>query len=73
METCQQSCVVIKIPLCPDKCRASGEGIKVAMRGQVAVLSVEAFDSEGVPYTSPVDSLTCELVTSDGSSQSGAL
>ena len=39
------------------------------MRGQAAVLSVEAFDSKGVAYTNPVDSLTCELVISDGSSQ----
>ena len=69
MKTFQQFGKVYCHRVCPDKCRASGEGIKVAMRGQVAVLSVEAFDSEGVPYTSPVDSLTCELVTSDGSSQ----
>ena len=67
MKTCQQFGKVYCHQVCPEKCRTSGEGIKVAMRGQVAVLSVEAFDSKGVPYTSPVDSLTCELVTSDSS------
>ena len=69
MKTCQQFGKVYCHPVCPEKCRASGDGIKVAMRGQVAVLSVEAFDSKGVAYTSPIDSLTCELVTSDGSSR----
>ena len=69
MKTCQQFGKVYCHRVCPEKCRTSGEGMKVAIRGQVAVLSVEAFDSKGVAYTSPVDSLTCELVTSDGSSR----
>ena len=67
MKICQQFGKVYCHQVCPEKCLASGEGIKVAIRGQVAVLSVEAFDSEGIAYTSPVDSLTCELVTSDSS------
>ena len=69
MKTCQQFGKVYCHRVCPEKCRTSGEGMKVAMKGQVAVLSVEAFDSKGGAYTSPVDSLTCELVTSDGSSR----
>ena len=69
MKECQQFGKVYCHPVCPEKCRASGEGIKVAMRGQAAVLSVEAFDSEGSACCKLVDSLTCELVTSDGSSR----
>ena len=56
-------------PVCPEKCRASGEGIKVATRGQTAAVSVEALDGEGKAYDRPVESLRCELVASDGSSR----
>ena len=69
MKTCQQFGKVYCHPVCPEKSRTSGEGIRFAMKGQVAVLSVEAFDSEGSACCKPVDSLTCELVTSDGSSR----
>ena len=53
----------------PEKCRASGEGIKVATRGQTVAVSVGALDREGEAYLRPVDSLRCELVASDGSSR----
>ena len=69
MKTCQQFGKVYCHPMCPEKCRASGEGMKVAMRGQAVALCVEALDREGRAYSKPVDSLTCELVTSDGSSR----
>ena len=63
MKTCQQFGKVYCHPVCPEKCRASGEGMKVAMRGQAVALCVEALDSEGSACSKPVDSLTCELVT----------
>ena len=66
MEPCQQFGKVYCEHLCPDKCLASGEGIRLAMRGQVVTVSVEALDSEGSAYSKPVDSLTFELVASDG-------
>ena len=56
-------------PVCPEKCRASGEGIKVATRGQTAAVSVKALDRMGKAYNRPVESLRCELVASDGSSR----
>ena len=56
-------------PVCPEKCRASGKGIKVASRGQTVTVSVEALDREGEAYLWPVESLRCELVASDGSSR----
>ena len=39
------------------------------MRGQVAVLSIEAFDSEGSACCKLVDNLTCDIVASDSSHQ----
>ncbi|CAI7992481.1 Tripartite motif-containing protein 45 [Geodia barretti] len=69
VKTCQQFGKVYCHPVCPEKCRASGEGIKVATRGQTMAVSVEAFDREGKAYLRPVDSLRCELVASDGSSR----
>ena len=55
--------------VCPEKCQASGEGVRVAMRGQTATLSVEALDSEGKACRRPVRSLKCELVSNDGKSR----
>ena len=69
MKRCQQFGNVYCHQVCPEKCVASGESIKVAMRGQLAVSYVEALDMDGVAYTSTIDSLTCELVASDGRSQ----
>jgi tripartite motif-containing protein 2/3/tripartite motif-containing protein 71 len=69
VKTCQQFGKVYCHPVCPDKCRASGEGIRLAVRGQAVTLSVEALDSEGSACSQPVDSLTCDLVASDGSSR----
>ena len=66
VKSCQQ---FGKVYLGPEKCRASGEGIKVAMRGQTVAVSVETLDREGEAYLRPVDSLRCELVASDGSSR----
>ena len=70
VKTCQQFGKVCRHPLCPEKCRASGEGIKkVVIRGQAVTLSVEALDREGEAYLRPVESLSCEVVASDGSSR----
>ena len=69
VKTCQQFGEVYCSQVCPEKCRASGEGIEAAMRGQRAAVSVEALDREGEAYLRPVGSLMCELVASDGSSR----
>ena len=70
-KTWQQFGKVCCHPVCPEKCRASGEVAKVATRGQAVSLCVEALDREGEAYLRPVDSLRCELVSSDGSSRVG--
>ena len=69
VKTCQQFGKVGCHQVVPEKCRASGEGIKVAMMGQTVAVSVEALDREGEACLRPVDSLRCELVASDGSSR----
>ena len=69
VRSCQCFGKVYCHPVCPEKYRASGEGIKVATRGQTAAVSVEALDREGEAYLRPVGSLRCELVASNGSSQ----
>ena len=70
VKTCQQFGKVYCHPVCPEKCQASGEGIKkVVIRGQAATVSVEALDKEEEAYLWPVESLRCELVASDGSSR----
>ena len=69
VKTCQQFGKVYCQSVCPDKCRASGKGIKAALRGQTVTVSVDALDREGEAYLWPVESLRCELVASDGSSR----
>ena len=70
VKTCQQFGEVFCHPVVPEKCQASGEGInKIATRGQIVTVSVEALDREGKACLRPVDSLRCELVASDGSSR----
>ena len=69
VKTCQQFGKVYCSVVCPEKCRASGKGIKAASRGQTVTMSVEALDREGEAYLWPVESLRCELVASDGSSR----
>ena len=67
MKTCQQFGEVYYSQVVPEKCQASGEGIKkIVTRGKIVV---KAFDVEGKPCLRPVDSMRCELVASGGSSQ----
>ena len=69
VKTCQQFGKVCYLPVCPEKCRASGESMKeVILRSQAVTVSVEVLDREGETYLWPVESLRCELVASDGSS-----
>ena len=68
VKTCQQFGKVYCHLVCPEKCRASVEGIMT--RGQKVSVTVETLDKGGEAYLRPIDSfLRCELVASDGSSQ----
>ena len=53
---------------CPEKCRAEGSGLQVAMVGEAASATVHIMDREGRECQRPVE-VSCELVSSDGSSR----
>ena len=63
-QACQQVCAH---SACPAKCHTTGPG-KVAMVGERATATLHAMDQEGRECRDPVE-VTCELVSSDGSSR----
>ena len=69
VQTWKQFSKVYCHPVCPEKCQASCEGIKVATRGQTVAVTVEAFDRKGRACLRLVDSMRCRLVASNGSSR----
>ena len=66
-KACDQFGKVCWQQICPEKCRVSGKGIEIAMRGHTAVLSVETLDSIGEPCLIPLGSLSVSLESDDGS------
>ena len=54
--------------VCPAKCYATGSGSHVAVVGETTTVTVHVVDQEGMEYDCPVE-VSCELVSSDGSSQ----
>ena len=67
-QTCQQFGELVANPVCHAKCRAEGAGIHVAVVGETATATVYVIDQKGRKYCRPVE-VSCELVSSDGSSQ----
>ena len=67
-QTCQQFGKLVANPVCHAKCRAEGVGVHVAVVGEAATATVHVVDQKGREYRRPVR-VSCELVTSDGSSQ----
>ena len=67
-QTCQQFGQVVANPVCHAKCRAEGAGIHVAVVGETATATVHVLDQKGRECHHPVE-VSCELVSSDGSSQ----
>ena len=65
---CQQFGKVEARSVCPDKCHAEGKGLHIAVLGEAATATVHLVDQEGKECSDPVD-VTCELVSTDGSSQ----
>ena len=55
-------------PACPEKCRAEGSGLQVAMVGEAPTATVYVVDQEERKCQRPVK-VSCELVSSDGSSR----
>ena len=67
-QTCQQFGQVVANPVCHAKCHAEGAGVHVAVVGETATATVHVVDQKGREYHRPVE-VSCELVSSDGSSQ----
>ena len=67
-QACQHFGKVEARSVCPDKCRAEGKGLHIAVLGETATATVHLVDQEGKECFDPVD-VTCELVSRDGSSQ----
>ena len=65
---CQQFGMVWAHSVCPAKCHTTGPGTKVAIVGERATATLHAMDQEGRECRDPVE-VTCELVSSDGSSR----
>ena len=53
-------------PVCPAKCCAEGDGLRLAVVGERATATVQVVDKEGKKHTDQVK-VSCELVSSDGS------
>ena len=64
---CQQFGNVFAHSACPDMCHAEGKGLHIAVLGETATATVHLVDQEGRECPYPVD-MTCELVSTDGSS-----
>ena len=65
---CQQFGMVWAHSMCSAKCHTTGPGTKVAMVGERATATLHAMDQEGRECRDPAE-VTCELVSSDGSSR----
>ena len=66
-QTCQQFGELAN-PVCHAKCCAEGAGVHVAVVGETATATVHVVDQKGRKYHHPME-VSCELVSSDGSSQ----
>ena len=66
-QTCQRFGDITACTVCHAKCHAEGPGLHAAMVGETTA-TVYIIDQEGREYQCPVE-VSCELVSSDGSSQ----
>ena len=66
-QACQQFGKVCAHSVCPAKCHNTGPGAKVAMVGERTTATLHAMDQKGRECHDSVE-VTCELVSSDGSS-----
>ena len=61
---CQQFGQVSRV--CPDKCYATGKGLKVATVGEQSTATVHAIDTQRIECAKPLPLISCELVPSSG-------
>ena len=62
IHNCQQFGDVYLSQVSPEKCHAIGEGLKVAVAGETATAVLHIVDRQDTPCSTPVESITCELV-----------
>ena len=67
-QACEQFGEITTSDICPDKCYAAGDGLKLAVIGEEATATVTVVDQNGRECQHPVN-ISCELVSSDGSSR----
>ena len=68
-KACQQFGKVYCRHVCPEKCVATGPGSQVAVVGETATVSLQIVDGEGEACETREESVSCEVVSSDGLSQ----
>jgi tripartite motif-containing protein 2/3/tripartite motif-containing protein 71 len=61
-QACQQFGRVFLQEICPEKCYATGKGQEVAKPGERATAVLHVVDQKGKVCSTPVETLTCELV-----------
>jgi len=65
-KTCQQFGQVYSHPVSPERCYATGKGLKVATVGEQATAIVYAVDTDGKECEQPLVNTSCELVSDAG-------
>ena len=68
-KACQQFGKVYCRHVCPEKCVATGPGSQVAVVGETATVSLQTVDGEGEACEICRESVSCEVVPSDGLSR----
>ena len=63
-KACQQfGRVFLSQKISPEKCYAAGKGLKVALLGERASVVLNVIDQKGKACTTPVENLSCELMS----------
>jgi tripartite motif-containing protein 2/3/tripartite motif-containing protein 71 len=62
-QACQQFGRIFLQEICPEKCYATGKGQEVAKPGERATAVLHVVDQKGKACSTPVETLTCELVS----------
>jgi tripartite motif-containing protein 2/3/tripartite motif-containing protein 71 len=63
IQICQKSGEVYWSHVCPEKCYATGKGLEAAKLGERATAVLKVIDQKGKVCSTPVETLTCELVS----------
>ena len=62
-QVCQKFGKVFLNHVSPEKCYARGKGLEVAELGETATVALHIVDQKGNVCNTPVETLTCELVS----------